>query len=161
MFDRCVTQIGKAYKPGENITIDEGICPFRGRLSFRVCMKNKPNKYGVKYFMLCESGYVLNCEIYSGKQSNADNNILHIVDRLCHSFHNKGLTLYMDRFYTSPDLLDYLWEKRTKAVGTVQKNRKGLLRDLIGQKWKINELSFCRRDHLLFVKWKENRDIFL
>ncbi|XP_049948184.1 piggyBac transposable element-derived protein 4-like [Schistocerca serialis cubense] len=136
IFDRCVTQSGKAYKPGENITIDEGISPFRGRLSFRVYMKIKPHKYGVKFFVLYESGYVLNCEIYSGNQSNADNSILHIVDRLCLSFHNKGHTLYMARFYTSPDLLDYLWGKRTEAVGTVQKNRKGLPRDLVGQKLK-------------------------
>ncbi|KAL4152744.1 hypothetical protein QTP88_000577 [Uroleucon formosanum] len=69
-------QCSKFYKPAQNLTVDEGICPFRGRISFRVYMKNKPQKYGMKLYILSdpETGYTLNFEIYSGKEQQ-DNSI--------------------------------------------------------------------------------------
>jgi hypothetical protein len=56
------------YSPDEFLTIDEAICAFRGRIHFRVYMKEKPHKYRIKIFELCEakSGYVCNLEVYAG-----------------------------------------------------------------------------------------------
>ncbi|KAL4120990.1 hypothetical protein QTP88_013581 [Uroleucon formosanum] len=74
-----IKQCSKFYKPAQNLTVDEGICPFRGRISFRVYMKNKPQKYGMKLYILSdpETGYTLNFETHSvlkhlwNKQTNA------------------------------------------------------------------------------------------
>ena len=43
------------YIPDEELTVDEGICGFRGRAHFRVFIKGKPEKYGMKLFYLCEA----------------------------------------------------------------------------------------------------------
>jgi hypothetical protein len=46
--------ISTFYIPDEELTVDEGICGFRGRVHFRVFIKGKPEKYGMKIF-LCEA----------------------------------------------------------------------------------------------------------
>ena len=43
------------YNLNEHIAIDEGLLKWRGRLSFRVYNKNKPIKYGIKSYILCDS----------------------------------------------------------------------------------------------------------
>lgn len=65
-------QMSKLYYPEQNITVDEGVCPFRGRVHFRVYMKNKPEKYGMKLYIASNplTGYTLRFEIYSGKGEN-------------------------------------------------------------------------------------------
>jgi len=41
---------------------------WKGRLLFWQYIKNKKNKYGIKFFELCTpDGYVLNAEIYKEK----------------------------------------------------------------------------------------------
>jgi hypothetical protein len=67
VIDTFITKFQDTYTPEEQITIDEAICPFRGRIFFRVYVKGKPHKYGIKIFELCEakSGYVYNLEVYT------------------------------------------------------------------------------------------------
>ena len=42
----------KFYLPKDHVTVDEMMIPFRGRVAFRVYMKSKPNKYGIKVWVL-------------------------------------------------------------------------------------------------------------
>lgn len=67
------------------------MCPFRGRIHFRVSMKNKPHKYGMKLYILSDSltGYTLKFEIYSGKNQE-DNSISALFDRLLDKYYFKG-----------------------------------------------------------------------
>lgn len=41
------------YTPEEELSFDEGTCPFKGRVKFRVYNPMKPNKFGIK---LCVRG---------------------------------------------------------------------------------------------------------
>ncbi|CAG4990278.1 unnamed protein product [Colias eurytheme] len=43
------------YIPGPYVTIDEQLLGFRGRCPFRMYIPNKPNKYGIKIVMTCDS----------------------------------------------------------------------------------------------------------
>ncbi|CAB3997610.1 Hypothetical predicted protein [Paramuricea clavata] len=43
------------YVPGKNISIDEGLIKFNGRLSFKQYMPKKTNKFGIKVWMLADS----------------------------------------------------------------------------------------------------------
>lgn len=161
-FDSFVQKCKNYFAPYSNLTIDEAMCPFRGRISFRVYIKNKPNKYGLKLFVVCDSatGFVLNCEVYTGSSGNVDNSIVALVDRLCSQYFGKGHCIYMDRYYTSPALLKMLWEKNTLGVGTVMKNRKGLPKELQTHKLKNNESIFLRNGPLLALKWRDTRDVY-
>ncbi|XP_049955249.1 piggyBac transposable element-derived protein 4-like [Schistocerca serialis cubense] len=116
-------------------------------------MKNKPNKYGIKLYALCDSstGYMLNCDACTGSAGSVDN-------RLRSQYFGKGHCIYMDRYYTCPSLLDMLWENKALGVGTVMKNRKGLRRIFRTLKLK-KKFVFQTKFHLLSVKWKSERDV--
>ena len=43
------------YSPGEYLTIDEGIIPFQGRVRFKVYAPDKPCKWGIKEYVLCDA----------------------------------------------------------------------------------------------------------
>lgn len=66
--DKCESN----FMPSQNISVDEGMVGFRGRLSFRQYMPAKPTKYGIKVWMAADSsnGYVLNFDVYLGKDPN-------------------------------------------------------------------------------------------
>lgn len=52
----------------ENLSVDEGTCPFKGKINFRVYNPAKPNKFGIKIYQCCEStsGYIVSFDIYDG-----------------------------------------------------------------------------------------------
>ncbi len=51
--------------PSMNISVDESIIGFKGRLSF---IQYKPTKWGIKVWVMADSsnGYVSNLNIYTG-----------------------------------------------------------------------------------------------
>ena len=59
------------FYPGGNITINEGMCPFRGRINILLYIKYKPSKYSIVFIISdASTGYVLNSEIYTGVGDN-------------------------------------------------------------------------------------------
>ena len=54
-LDHLLTHFPAPFSPYENLTIDEGVYGFRGRVIFCVCIKNNPDKYGIKMFTVCDS----------------------------------------------------------------------------------------------------------
>ena len=55
LLDKILQKFRTSYQLSEALTIDEGIFPFRGKISFKVYMPQKPNKYGLKIFMVADS----------------------------------------------------------------------------------------------------------
>ncbi|XP_062570286.1 piggyBac transposable element-derived protein 4-like [Saccostrea cucullata] len=159
-YDHFRLKFEDLYSPGENIAIDEGMIAWRGNYSFRVYMPDKPDKFGVKLFMLCDSsnGYCSRFEMYHGTQENVSNKgkIYDLVMRLMNPYLGKGHKLYVDNFYTSPILFHDLFQRRTGACGTMRVNRKGVPADLKTVKLKKGEsvamtnwtlqLLNCKRD---------------
>lgn len=162
-FDHIVNKFSTSFQPSSKLTIDEGMCGFRGRVHFRVYLKNKPDKYGMKLFIVSDarSGYVVKMEVYCGKGIE-DNSIIPLIERLLSKYLDKGYTIYMDRFYSSPALFDFLWNRQTKAVGTCMPNRKELPKEnVVNKKIKRGEIIFMRRGPLLCLKWKDTRDVLM
>lgn len=61
-------RMNEIYEPSKNLSLDESMVLWRGRLVFRQYIKNKRHKYGVKLYMLTEpTGLVLKVLIYSGQ----------------------------------------------------------------------------------------------
>lgn len=71
-FDHFINASTSLFVPNQNLCLDEIMCPFRGHIRFRVYMKDKPEKYGIKLYAVtdAETGYVLNAEIYTGKSDH-------------------------------------------------------------------------------------------
>jgi hypothetical protein len=118
------------YTPTRNIAIDEGMVPWRGNLHFRVYSPDKPMKYGIRAYMLCDSsnGYCSKLELYTGKSPDppsACGLTYDLVIRLLQGYLGKGYHLYVDNYYSSPQLFYDLFLQSTRACGTLRVNRKG------------------------------------
>ncbi|XP_066937150.1 uncharacterized protein [Macrobrachium rosenbergii] len=73
LWDSVISKCRSNYSPGPHVTVDEQLLAFRGRCSFRMFIRNKPAKYGIKLVMLCDadSAYMCNAIPYCGKKTGA------------------------------------------------------------------------------------------
>ena len=99
---------------------------FRGK----VHNPDKPDKYGVKSYQLCDSSYGSCCkfEIYTGGNQDppsAKGKASDLVMRLMKPYLNAGRCLYVGNYYTAPTLFNDLYELNTGACGTTR-YRKGI-----------------------------------
>jgi len=65
-----------------------------------------------------KTGYVLCTEVYTGK-GQQNKSIIGLFQRILSGYFDKRHTFFMDRFYSSAAVFDFLWARKTKAVGTV------------------------------------------
>ena len=65
-LEKLVNSFRNNYTPYRNISVDEYLLLWKGRLKFRVFIPNKRENYGVKVHMLCENsaGYLWSFIIY-------------------------------------------------------------------------------------------------
>ncbi|XP_023229417.1 piggyBac transposable element-derived protein 4-like [Centruroides sculpturatus] len=105
-----------AYTPSRNVSIDESLLLWKGRLSWRIFIPMKRAKFGIETFLVCEAntGYVYNFIIYTGKGTEIPINLddvdpsreshsTNIVLSLMEEFLDQGYCLGIDNYYTSPD----------------------------------------------------------
>lgn len=162
------------YRSGRDISIDEACCPFKGRLSFKVFNPMKPNKWHIKLYEVSDSktGYCLAFEVYAGKAYTRCVNdsktidptctrttklVVGLLDK-CHLL-DRGHHVYMDNYYTSPELFEELHYRDTFACGTCRSNRKNMSKAVSAAKLKKGEAVFRRSGPLLCFKWHEKRDV--
>ena len=117
LLDIVTCQFKQEYNLNESINVDEAMIPFKGRLSFKQYMRDKPVKHGIKVFVLADGkyGYIKQIQIYSGKNSTLSQNelglstkvVLDLVKGLESSHHK----LYVDNYYTSPLLFLKFYNK--------------------------------------------------
>nr|XP_022903858.1 piggyBac transposable element-derived protein 4-like [Onthophagus taurus] len=118
------------YNVSEFVTIDEMLHPFRGRCGFVQYIPNKPAKYGLKMYALCDAKtfYTLNFEVYCGKQLPGpyvkSNKPEDIVTRLIEPIEKTKRNLTTDNYYSSYPLAEKLLEKGLTFLGTMKKNKK-------------------------------------
>lgn len=113
-----------AYQPYQNISIDESMISYKGRLSFIQYLPKKPHKWGLKAWVLADSrnGYTWGWQLYTGKsEGTAEHGLAHrvVMDLVNDSrLEKKGYTVYVDNFYSSPALFKSLVEHGFGACGT-------------------------------------------
>jgi hypothetical protein len=136
IWDQFVNNCMSSYYPGQYLTIDEQLLPSKtrspkGLIQF---MPNKPDKFGVKIWMICdlESKYVLNLRPYLGaclqEHDSQGSDLLgeNIVKRLSEFCYFKGHNITCDNYFTTYNLAMHLFEKKTTLIGTIKKNKREL-----------------------------------
>ncbi|CAI6356469.1 unnamed protein product [Macrosiphum euphorbiae] len=165
LFDTLIQNFQTAFIPTEHLSIDESLLLHRGRIIFRQYIKNKKARYGIKFYELTSyDGYVLNIEMYQGKQEQSavpsrTSKIDSIVLRLMNNYLNKGFSLYMDNYYNSVTLSNTLLELKTHTTGTLRKNRKGNPKVVVDNKLKKGQHVWRRKNNVYVSKWKDKRDV--
>lgn len=85
VLNHFVGNAQRAYRPSDQLTVDEQLFPYKGRCRFIQYMPSKPDKYGLKFFLLSDvaNSYIYNLRMYTGK---------------CYSTTRLRILLYFPRF---------------------------------------------------------------
>ena len=149
--------------PEKNLSIDESMMLWRGRLVFQQYMKNKRHKYGIKFYKLCTyNGLVLTVEAYGGQGFNNEHNIgqtAAVVLKLMNPFLNKGYHVFTDNYENSVALTEFLSKQGTYLTGTLRKDRKGNQKAVTAAKLKKGVMIWRIKDDVSVYKWKDKRDV--
>lgn len=158
-FNNKMSQI---YYPNRELSIDESMVLWRGRLRFRQYIKGKRHKFGVKLYSLNEpDGLTIKFKIYSGGSDftagvgHTEKVVLHLMDRLL----NEGHALFMDNFYNSFTLASRLLSMNTYCTGTLRKNRKCNPKEIETAKLNKGETVGKYAEGVLIGKWRDKRDV--
>lgn len=155
------------YKPDRNLAVDEAMIKFKGRHYIKQYMPNKPDKWGIKVWCLCESqtGYLVTGNIYLGKKECLNKDYLlgeQVVLNLLKDYENMYHHVYFDNYFSSVRLLDLLLKKKVYACGTVRANRKGLP-DFFKKpkllKLEQGEFKQVQSEKITAVVWHDKRDV--
>ena len=117
--------------PGRQLLLDETLIQTFGRIKFKVQIILKAASYGIKLYVLTDvqTAFVLKIIIYTGKstyQHTIDANekkTVSIVKELCRHLAGTHRTIFVDRFYTSIELMRELKQMDLYLTGTLMKNR--------------------------------------
>ena len=112
IFDYLVDKFCCNYIPESDVSIEESLLLWKGRLSWKQYIPRKRSRFGLKSFVLAEaeSGYIWNSILYSGNDTDFVDgcdfqyNATKIVFSLAKDLLNQGYCIYVDNWYTSLEL---------------------------------------------------------
>ncbi|KAJ8262288.1 hypothetical protein GJAV_G00164750 [Gymnothorax javanicus] len=167
LLDSVVLSCQAFYHPRQNLSIDERMVGSRTKSTLRQHMKSKPIKWGFKLFVLADAynGYTCNFNIYQGRRGPDSgkgigyNSVMNLFN-VAHL--GTGYHLYVDSFYTSVSLFRDLFHLKIGACGTINENRQGFPQareNDLSFRSSRGEIRWIRDKELLFVKWKDARQV--
>lgn len=146
------------YSPGKELSLDESMMLWRGRLIFKQYIKNKRHKYGIKFYTLAEpNGLVLKFCIYAGANDvlSGEGHKSKVVMHLMEERLGRGHSLYMDNFYNSVELSKRLLNDKTYVTGTLRADLKGNPKDVTSKTLKKGE-SFAKYcEGVMVGRWRD------
>jgi len=119
----------KSFIPSPYVTVDEQLLPCKARCNFIQYMANKPDKFGIKFWLLVdvENKYLFNGFPYLGKDDSKKSDVsvsCNVVLKLVAPLFNKGYNVTCDNYFTSVDLALRLAKQKCSLVGTIRQNRR-------------------------------------
>ncbi|XP_032671956.1 piggyBac transposable element-derived protein 4-like [Odontomachus brunneus] len=160
------------YTPSKKCTVDEQLLSFRGRCIFRMYIKSKPNKYGLKVVTLndAETSYLIHAIPYLGKS------IVRVGDRnesipeyffrkVTAPIHGTNRTVTCNNWFTTIPLLQrmLLDPFNMTITGTIRKNKWEIPAELKVASKEIPSTKFCHALHLTLLSHtpKKNKIVLL
>lgn len=176
IFNQFTENCQKNYAVGEYVCIDEMLVGFRGHCKFRMYMKSKPRKYGLKIQTLTDArtNYFCNGYVYTGKGS--DGKTLSVEERrrfsiptqsvlrLCKPIENTNRNITADNWFTSIELVQELRKRGLTYVGTIRKNKREIPPSFLPNKTREAGSSiygFTKEISLVSFVPKKNRAVIL
>lgn len=148
------------FNPSRNISIDESMIACKGRTTLKQYMPLKPIKRGIKVWAACcaQTGYLLNFDIYQGKQGDPEIGLgERVVTLLASPFDNKGFCFYFDSFFSNIPMMNKMLEKNNFGCGTIKANKKYFPSTFlkIDKQFKQGECDIVNSKELSVSKWKD------
>ena len=166
LFEILNSTFSKFYNHSENLTFDEFIVSFKGRMIFKQYIPKKHKYFGIRIFKLCDSdGYTYDMKVYLGKDRQhmaQDVTATHAtVMELMRKIQGRGHILHMDNLFSSPELFDDLVNKQIYSWDIVRLNRRGMPQDMVPKKTKMKrgDIHIRTTADLTAILWWDNRHI--
>ena len=162
VFQNFANECQKKYTRKFLLTVDEQLMPLKLRCSIVTFMPSKPDKYGVKFWVLAdvETKYVSNIDVYLGAQEKeqrfdaplAESVVVNLFKRI----KGKGNNITCDNFFTSLPVAEKLARDKLSIVETMQKNRRELCKKMNHKNKATYSSNFYWHDptNFLFVKYQ-------
>ena len=165
-LERIVRAFKSNYTPTQYLSVDESMIAYKGRLSFLQYLPKKPHKWGLKAWVLADAanGYTWGWKLYTGKEDGertiglAHQVVLQLVED--HRLLHKGYVVVTDSYYSSPALFKELITRGFGACGTVRCDRRGLP-PAAKERLQRGETISSKDDSVLFLKWKDKREVLM
>ena len=132
LVEHLVKGFKEVYISSCEISTDEELMLWKGKLGFKQYIPNKGCQFDIKYFSLCKTcGYLWNLYAYLDKVNNSPGSAAYmeelgksgaVVPKLTSELYNKGYHVYMDTWYTSLKLFQHLESHGTSACVTAWKD---------------------------------------
>lgn len=168
IFDAVNVSFLQNYTPGTHITVDERMVGFRGRCGFRVYMKSKPDRYGMKLWVASdvETSYLLNIQPYLGKVGPFPEigQGERVVKDLIAPFYGSNRGVTTDNFFTTVPLANFLLQQNITLTGTMRKNNRYIPEKMLNLKDRTEKSSiFYFSGDLTLVSYvpKKNKNVIL
>lgn len=156
------TKMINIYYPSKELSIDESMVLWRGRLRFRQYIKNKRHKYGVKFYSVNEpEGLAMAFKIYAGSSdiTSGSGHTDKVVLLLMNRFLGNGHSLFMDNYYNSFSLASKLLANNTYCTGTLRKARKYNPPEVTTKKLGVGQTVCKYAEGVVIGKWKDKREV--
>jgi hypothetical protein len=130
--DYLEDRYNRLFVPGQQLSLDETLIRAFGRIKFKVRIVTKAARYGIKLYVITDAvtAFVLKVVIYTGKSTYHEisdqqekKKTVQVVEQLVQPFVGTYRTIYVDRFYTSLDLVKSLADRNLYITGTMLANR--------------------------------------
>lgn len=161
IWEIFINQCRLNYIPGTNLTVDEQLLGFRGRCPFRMYIPNKPNKYGIKFPMICDAAtkYMLDAIPYLGRSTKTNGLQLgeFYVKELTKTVHGTNRNITCDNWFTSVPLAKNLLKTpyNLTLVGTIRSNKREIPEELKNSRSRpVGSSMFCFDGPLTLVSYK-------
>lgn len=150
------------YKPNREISVDEAMIKYKGRVGFRQFMPAKPIKYGIKVWCCAEAGtgYMLNFRFYTGKLNEPMREGLghHVVLNTAANYLDKSHFIFFDNYFSSLKLAEDCLARNTYTCATTRTNRKGW--PFKKKKMKKGECNMkLSSTNVLAIEWEDKKRV--
>lgn len=154
----------KHWIPYQNVTFDESMVPFRGRIKIKQFMKDKPTQWGFKLWKIaCSvSSYVYSFEVYTGIMENRNiSQIVYDQIKMLPQIENKiPWHVFCDNYFTNIQLALKLLNHGIYLTGTIQSRRIGYPDDLkiISTTLEYGKYQWrMSKPHIIILVWHDTK----
>ncbi|PNF26451.1 hypothetical protein B7P43_G16256, partial [Cryptotermes secundus] len=154
LLNSFIQKFQTVYKPNQQLSSDESVIPWRGRLRMRTYNPGKLTTYGLLFRVVTEStsGYIGNLEMYSGEGKKLQETILSVLE----PYLDQNYHVHQDNYYNTVATAEHLFSRKVRVCGTIRVNR-GLPPDLKEEckSLKRGETTFRRKGDILLQSWRD------
>lgn len=162
VWELFIKNCSECYQPSRDMTVDEILLGFRGRCKFRMYIKSKPVKYGLKFFSLNDpsTSYLVYALPYLGKiliPDKLENELLteYYLRKTTEPIHGTHRTVTCDNWFTSVPLFQRMATAPYNMLmtGTIKKNKTEIPAEMKISSKEVPGSKFCHAKGMTLVSF--------